>query len=136
MAKFKWHMMADEEPTDEKGKYLLVGKQGGMYLARGYTKYKDFYIPNSRSGYMEFGKVIAWAVVPPLEVAEEPQALRSCPFCGAVDEVMTAADFWAGAIPAEAVVDHQVGCTVCDIWTPSYDTEAEAIAAWNRRADG
>ena len=61
--------------------------------------------------------------------------LLPCPFCGATDEVMTTADFWAGAIPAEAEVANQVGCTVCDIWTPAYDTEAEAIAAWNRRAD-
>lgn len=60
--------------------------------------------------------------------------LRPCPFCGATDEVMTVADFWAGAIPAESEVANQVGCAVCDIWTPPYDTEAEAIEAWNRRA--
>ena len=61
--------------------------------------------------------------------------LKPCPFCGATDEVMTTRDFWAGAIPAEAEVANQVGCTVCDIWTPAFDTEEEAIAAWNRRAD-
>lgn len=60
--------------------------------------------------------------------------LLPCPFCGATDEVMTTADFWAGAIPTEAEVANQVGCTVCDIWTPAFDTEEEAIAAWNRRA--
>ena len=64
--------------------------------------------------------------------------LKPCPFCGATDEVMTVRDFWAGflagAIPAEAEVANQVGCTVCDIWTPAFDTEEEAITAWNHRA--
>lgn len=36
MAEFKWHKMADEEPTDERGKYLLLGKRGAMYLANGF----------------------------------------------------------------------------------------------------
>ena len=60
--------------------------------------------------------------------------LKPCPFCGATDEVMTTRGFWSGAIPAEAEVANQVGCTVCDIWTPAFGTEEEAIAAWNRRA--
>lgn len=67
-----WHMMADEEPSDEKGKYLLIGKRGAMYLANGFhtwerSQRKSFYIPNNRSGYMDFDKVEAWAVVPEME---------------------------------------------------------------------
>lgn len=60
--------------------------------------------------------------------------LKPCPFCGAVDEVMTVGEFWAGVIPAGSEIEHRVGCTDCDIWTPSYDTDEEAIEAWNRRA--
>jgi hypothetical protein len=61
--------MADEQPTNEDARYLLVGKRGGMYLANGfhvweYTKRKSFYIPNNRSGYMDFDKVTAWTEVP------------------------------------------------------------------------
>ena len=67
-----WHRMADEEPSDEKGRYLLVGKRGGMDLASGFHVWehsgrKSFYIPNNRSGYVDFDKVEAWAVVPEME---------------------------------------------------------------------
>lgn len=69
-----WHRMADEEPSDEKGKYLLLGKREAMYLANGFHVWlnmerKSFYIPNNRSGYVDFDKVKAWAVVPPYEEA-------------------------------------------------------------------
>ena len=69
---FKWHKMADEQPTDEGGKYLLLGKRGAMYLANGFhawlnTERNSFYIPNNRSGYLGFDKVEAWAEVPPYE---------------------------------------------------------------------
>lgn len=72
MAEFRWHRMEDEQPADETGKYLLLGKRGAMYLANGfhvwgYSKSKSFYIPNNRSGYVDFGKVKAWAEVPPYE---------------------------------------------------------------------
>ena len=68
-----WHRMADEEPNDEKGRYLLLGKRGGMYLANGFHVWehsgrRSFYIPNNRSGYVDFDKVEAWAVVPEMEV--------------------------------------------------------------------
>lgn len=64
-----WHMMADEQPTDEKGKYLLLGKRGAMYMANGfhtweYSQRKSFYIPNNRSSYVDFDKVVAWALIP------------------------------------------------------------------------
>jgi len=67
-----WHMMADEESSDEKGKYLLIGMRGAMYLANGFhtrerSQRKSFYIPNNRRGYMGFDKVEAWAVVPEME---------------------------------------------------------------------
>ena len=70
-----WHRMADEEPSDEKGKYLLLGKRGAMYLANGFRTWehsqrKSFYIPNNRSGHMDFDKVEAWAVVPEMEVEQ------------------------------------------------------------------
>lgn len=67
-----WHRMAYEQPTDEKGKYLLLGKRGAMYLANGFhtwehSQRKSFYIPNNRSGYVDFDKIYAWAVVPEME---------------------------------------------------------------------
>lgn len=67
-----WHRMADEEPSDERGRYLLVGKGGAMYLARGFhtlehSQRKIFYIPNNRSGYVDSDSVKAWAVVPEME---------------------------------------------------------------------
>lgn len=69
-----WHRMADVQPTDENGKYLLLGKRGAMYLANGFHVWehsgrKSFYIPNNRSGYVDFDKVKAWAEVPPYEEA-------------------------------------------------------------------
>ena len=70
-----WHRMADEEPSDESGRYLLAGKRGAMYLASGFhtwehSQRKSFYIPNNRSGYMDFNSVKAWAVVPEMEEDE------------------------------------------------------------------
>ena len=63
-----WHKMADEQPTDEDGKYLLLGKRGAMYFANGFDDWPSgrntFYIPNNRSGYVDFDKVEAWAEVP------------------------------------------------------------------------
>lgn len=64
-----WHRMADEQPTDERGKYILLGKRGAMYLANGFHTWehsgrRSFYIPNNRSGYVDFDSVKAWAVVP------------------------------------------------------------------------
>lgn len=69
-----WHKMADEQPKDENGKYLLLGKRGAMYLANGFHVWehsgsKSFYIPNRRSAYLDFDKVKAWAEVPPYEEA-------------------------------------------------------------------
>ena len=60
--------------------------------------------------------------------------LKSCPFCGSSEDVMTNREYWSPVLIAEAVVANQVGCTSCNIWTPPYETEEEAIEAWNRRA--
>jgi hypothetical protein len=69
MSEFKWHLMADEQPTDEDATYLVMGKRGAMYLASGFHVWwhdgrRSFYIPNNRHGYMDFDKVRAWAVIP------------------------------------------------------------------------
>lgn len=57
------------------------------------------------------------------------QTLRECPFCGAEAEV----------VEAPAIFEHParfgVCCTVCECSTPWTDSRAEAVAAWNRRAN-
>ena len=67
-----WHRMADEEPSDERSRYLLIVKFGAMYLASGFHVWehsgrKSFYILNNRIGYVDFDRVKAWAVVPEME---------------------------------------------------------------------
>ena len=55
--------------------------------------------------------------------------LKSCPFCG------------SSAFPSEFVYDlkpehitmHFIECNGCHATTYEYDTEEEAIEAWNRR---
>lgn len=72
MSEFKWHLMSKQQPTDEHATYLLMGKRGAMYLASGFHVWehsgrKSFYIPNNRSGYMDFDKVRAWSAIPEYE---------------------------------------------------------------------
>lgn len=72
MSEFKWHLMSKQQPTDKRATYLIMGKRGAMYLASGFHVWehsgrKSFYIPNNRSGYMDFDKVRAWAVIPEFE---------------------------------------------------------------------
>ena len=74
-----WHLMADEEPTDESAAYVLAGMRGTLYLAKGYhvwehTGSKSFYIPNNRSGYMDFDRVKAWMKVPKFEAMGDEYA--------------------------------------------------------------
>lgn len=72
MAEFKWHKMADERPTDEGARYLLLGNGGGLYVgtistlrcANGST---SFHIPNNRKGFMVSSKIKAWAEIPEYE---------------------------------------------------------------------
>ena len=56
--------------------------------------------------------------------------LKPCPFCGS-DEIMRLCD------PAQGLDNsgpsRALSCAGCHIEAPFYDTEAEAIAAWNRR---
>lgn len=65
---FEWHDMADEQPTEERANYVVLGNRGGMYLASSFHVTSGgkgmFYVPNNRSGYVGFDKVKAWALVP------------------------------------------------------------------------
>jgi Lar family restriction alleviation protein len=49
---------------------------------------------------------------------------RPCPFCGGEAETYRMIEPW-----------WMVYCTRCYAETADYKTEAEAVAAWNRRAD-
>lgn len=52
--------------------------------------------------------------------------LLPCPFCGGTNlEVMHAVD-------KEGAFDWKISCADCQ---PLHETEAEAVAAWNRRAE-
>ena len=54
--------------------------------------------------------------------------LLSCPFCGGEAETLTAESMHGGNL-------YGVMCANCAGRSDVYDTEAEAIAAWNTRAD-
>jgi len=56
------------------------------------------------------------------------EKLKQCPFCGR-EAIM--------GIACHVHEDYafRVECRECKIVTPFYDTEAEAIEAWNRRAE-
>lgn len=59
--------------------------------------------------------------------------LRPCPFCGAWGaELMVFCDPEEGA--DNSGPSRRVQCGGCNVEAPFYDTRAEAIAAWNRRA--
>lgn len=73
MPELKWHAMADERPTDEDARYLLLGNGGGMYVGRistlrCYNGSTSFHIPNRRNGFMTSEKIKAWAKIPEYEV--------------------------------------------------------------------
>ena len=67
-----WHRMADTQPTKESANYLLLGKRGALYVARGFHVWpngsKNFYIPNNRGGYVDFETIKAWAEIPEYEM--------------------------------------------------------------------
>ena len=54
--------------------------------------------------------------------------LEPCPFCGGEAETLTAESMHGGNL-------YGVMCANCAGRSDVYDTEAEAIAAWNTRAD-
>ena len=53
------------------------------------------------------------------------EELRKCPFCGGEAEI-----FFVGRI------GYLAQCKKCKNMTPWKNTEADAIAAWNRRVEG
>ena len=57
--------------------------------------------------------------------------LKPCPFCGG-----EAKSYARGGTDNCWLNTHWVGCLGCDCGTCFYETEGEAIAAWNRRAGG
>lgn len=72
MSEFKWHAMADERPTNEDARYLLLGNGGGLYVGRistlrCYNGLTSFHIPNHRAGFMVSSKIRAWAEIPEYE---------------------------------------------------------------------
>ena len=54
--------------------------------------------------------------------------LKPCPFCGGEAEVLTAESMNGGYL-------FGIMCNDCRSRGDVYDTEAEAIEAWNRRSD-
>lgn len=54
--------------------------------------------------------------------------LLPCPFCGGEAEILTAESMYGGNL-------YGVLCDCCAGRTDVFDTEAEAIAAWNSRAE-
>lgn len=54
--------------------------------------------------------------------------LLPCPFCGGEAEMLTAESMHGGNL-------YGVMCDCCACRTDVYDTEAEAVAAWNTRAE-
>jgi Lar family restriction alleviation protein len=68
-----------------------------------------------------------------IAAASGAEVLLPCPFCGAPEsELMLCCD------PEEGLDNsgpsRRIQCAGCNIEAPFYDTESEAIAAWNRRA--
>jgi len=54
-------------------------------------------------------------------------SLLPCPFCGDIALLEGLGNRRGG-------LDRNIICTNCNVMTPDYLTEAEAIATWNRRA--
>lgn len=76
MSGFQWHLMVDEAPEYGTNDYVVMGTRGALYVASEYSKYSQegkgayFYIPNRRDNFVDSKSVLAWAVIPPLEVDE------------------------------------------------------------------
>lgn len=57
------------------------------------------------------------------------EELKPCPFCGGKAEIKSSADndFWV-----ECALEHRFCQVIPKTW--SYETEQEAVEAWNKRA--
>lgn len=58
-----------------------------------------------------------------MQEKEEEQKLKPCPFCGSTDIFVY-----------HSYVDYSVRCRNCLVRRGEFETEEEAIAAWNKRA--
>ena len=74
MSKFRWHLMADEKPETGKNDYIVMGLKGGLYLATRFEGYGNdddkVWFRDTRGNHHHPPKVLAWAEIPTLEVAE------------------------------------------------------------------
>lgn len=68
------------------------------------------------------------------DTINEVTGLKCCPFCGTIDEAeVSTTNIRASDSRYKWVVNCVNGEEACYIETAQYDTEAEAINAWNRR---
>lgn len=65
MSEFKWHDMRAEQPERGSGNYIIVGRRGGIYLARRFEGYGDtVWFRDTRGNHHYPEEVQAWAEVP------------------------------------------------------------------------
>lgn len=75
MSCFKWRT-ADEEPPDGKGRYIVIGKKGGIYLAYRYARINvgdsdlSWFVVNG-GRHLYKGDFKAWAEVPEFDGGAE-----------------------------------------------------------------
>lgn len=66
---FVWHLMKEEKPEPGKGKYIVMGVKGGLYLAPRFVVHDDgMWFKDTRGEYHYTEQVKAWAKIPRLEV--------------------------------------------------------------------
>ena len=74
MSGFRWHLMADEKPGKGKSHYIVMGPNGGLYLATRFEGYgndgDEVWFRDTRGNHHYPSEVLAWAEIPPLEVNE------------------------------------------------------------------
>jgi hypothetical protein len=72
MSGFTWHLMADGWPEKGKNDYIIMGINGGLYLAPRFEGYGDtedtVWFRDTRGNHYHPSQVLAWAEIPPLEV--------------------------------------------------------------------
>jgi len=81
VSEFKWHMMAEEMPEKGKKDYLVMGPNGGLYLAPRFEGYgergDDVWFRDTRGNFHYPDKVLAWAEVPKLEDGDAQESENS-----------------------------------------------------------